>query len=74
MQVGTLRATPFRVLPGLGETGPRPGNSTDLSLVMRLERLARATSIPPSLHALEGILRPTQAEPLISKYGSNIFR
>ena len=27
--VEVLRPTPFKVLPGLGETGPRPANPTD---------------------------------------------
>jgi hypothetical protein len=40
---------------------------------MRPERLAFAIGITPSLHALEEILRPTQAKMFPFEYGPNPF-
>src|SRR4051812_22748286 len=68
-----LRATPFRVLPGLARRGHDQEIPQISPSVMRLGRLAFATSITPSLHALEEVLCPTQAKLLLSKYGPNLF-
>jgi hypothetical protein len=40
---------------------------------MRLERIAFAINVAPSLHALEEVLRPTQAKLFPLEYGPNPF-
>ena len=52
-----LRATPFRVLLDLGETGRNQEIPRISPLMVHLERLIGPTSITPSLRALEEVWR-----------------